>query len=57
VILDVGDDGLGFDLAAPRENGHYGLSGMNERAALCGGELKVSSKPGKGTAVRLTVPA
>ncbi len=55
VILAVRDDGRGFDSSGPRETGHYGLSGMQERAGLCGGVLDVASQPGRGTTVRLTV--
>jgi two-component system, NarL family, sensor kinase len=34
----------------------FGLAGMRERAELLGGRLDVSSAPGRGTTVRLTVP-
>ena len=36
--------------------GHYGLTGMRERAAVIGGMLEVTSEPGAGTAVRLRAP-
>ena len=55
LVLEIGDDGAGFDPEVQRENGRYGLVGMQERAALCGGALTVSSRPGQGTTVRLTV--
>jgi len=55
VILTVQDDGAGFELKQGAENGHYGLSGMQDRAKLAGGTLEVISKPGEGTTVRLTV--
>jgi signal transduction histidine kinase len=55
VALEVRDDGRGF--AANRKpestSGHYGLTGMKERAAAIGGTLEVSSEPGAGTTVRL----
>jgi signal transduction histidine kinase len=35
--------------------GHFGLLGMHERADLIGAELKISSNPGKGTQITLTV--
>jgi signal transduction histidine kinase len=55
VALEVADDGSGFDpeLAAPG----LGLASMRERAAAVGGQLRVSSAPGAGARVRLTVPA
>ncbi len=56
----VRDDGKGIDPAVRaglRRAGHYGLPGMYERAALIGGAITVSSEPGSGTGVELTVPA
>ena len=46
----VVDDGVGFD---PRDEpeGHFGLTGMRERAAKIGASIKFDSKPGVGTAV------
>lgn len=37
--------------------GHFGLSGMRERAGLIGGRLEVWSEVGAGTEVDLTIPA
>ena len=36
--------------------GHFGLTGMNERAAKCDGKLTVSSEPGEGTTIIFTAP-
>ena len=36
--------------------GHFGLLGMRERIALLGGVCKISSTPGEGTTIRITVP-
>ena len=55
VLLEVSDDGRGFDPAAPRI-GHFGLESMRSRAAEVGGVLTISSKPGLGTVVRAEVP-
>jgi two-component system, NarL family, nitrate/nitrite sensor histidine kinase NarX len=54
----VRDDGRGFDPAgAPRDAAdHVGLRIMRERAARIGGDVKVSSQPGAGTEVVLTLP-
>jgi ligand-binding sensor domain-containing protein/signal transduction histidine kinase len=59
VALEVRDDGRGFAADEEPESpaGHYGLTGMRERAAAIGGTLEVISAPGGGTAVRLRVPA
>jgi signal transduction histidine kinase len=57
--LRVRDDGKGIDpqyLAKGRE-GHFGLEGMRERAAVVGGKLTVWSALDAGTEIELTVPA
>ena len=53
--LIVCDNGVGFDLTAARRNGHFGLDGLEERAALIGGAVTVTSQPGRGTTVELIV--
>jgi signal transduction histidine kinase/HAMP domain-containing protein len=55
VILEVTDDGTGFDAEAGREHGGLGLRGMKERAAALGGKLDVQSTPGQGTTIRVEV--
>ncbi|MBL9130639.1 MAG: sensor histidine kinase [Verrucomicrobiaceae bacterium] len=56
VSLEVRDDGRGFDLeAASAEPGHFGLSGMRERAEKLGGQLRIESQPGRGTRVSVSV--
>jgi signal transduction histidine kinase len=53
IALDVRDDGQGFQVDKALVQGHYGLTGMRERAAAIGGTLDVTSAPGAGTTVRL----
>jgi signal transduction histidine kinase len=53
IALEVRDDGRGFKADASAPAGHYGLTGMRERAAAIGGRLEVASEPGLGTTVRL----
>ncbi len=55
VRLDIVDDGLGFDPAAPPV-GHFGLIGMRERAAAIGATLEITSAPGKGARLSLRAP-
>jgi two-component system NarL family sensor kinase len=57
-VLEVIDDGTGFDAAAPARPGPtgFGLSGMRERAELLGGRLDLVTAPGRGTTVRLLIP-
>jgi len=58
--LEIEDDGVGFDLKAALagDDGQrgWGLLGMQERAALLGGELVVDSASGRGTCLRVTLP-
>ena len=54
VELAVSDDGRGF--AFDESEGGLGIAGMRERALLIGGELRIESRPGHGTTVRLSVP-
>jgi signal transduction histidine kinase len=56
VVLEIVDDGIGFDPATSVEGGGLGLDGMIERAARMGGELLLDSEPGAGTKVRVKVP-
>ena len=53
VVLEVSDDGRGFDLTAVRAG--TGLKSMHERAARIGGRLELNSRIGGGTHVRLTL--
>jgi signal transduction histidine kinase len=61
VLLEVSDDGVGFDPDAVRKSerpgsGGYGLSGIKQRTELLGGHLEVDSTPGRGTTLRVRVP-
>ncbi len=57
LVLEVRDDGEGFDPSAPVPNGHVGIAGMRERAQMVGGSVAVESAPGRGTTVRFEVVA
>ena len=54
LTIEIRDDGAGFNPGAAVD-GHYGLIGMQERAAMIGGELVIESAAGKGAVVRLSV--
>jgi signal transduction histidine kinase len=57
IRVQMRDDGCGFDPEkASRELGHWGLIIMRERARQLGGELKISSAPGRGTELDIVVP-
>lgn len=53
--LVIRDDGIGFDVSAAR-SASLGLLGMQERAVLLNGQLKINSKPGAGTEIRARFP-
>jgi signal transduction histidine kinase len=56
IALEVRDDGRGgaMDPSIGSVLGHFGLTGMRERATAIGGILEVNSKPGEGTTIRLS---
>jgi signal transduction histidine kinase len=56
LVLEVSDDGTGFDPSSPElRSRRLGLTSMEERAARLGGMLAIRSAPGAGTTVRLEV--
>ncbi|WP_343632071.1 two-component regulator propeller domain-containing protein [Roseateles sp.] len=58
--LFIRDDGIGVPDDVQERGGrpgHWGLSGMRERAELAGAEYRLSSRPGLGTQVELCVSA
>jgi signal transduction histidine kinase len=57
ILLVVEDDGIGFSESGLSNSlGSLGLLGMKERAQFCGGDVQISSFPGKGTTVTVRVP-
>jgi signal transduction histidine kinase len=56
VVLEVIDDGVGFEPADPVNRDALGLVSMQERVRVVGGELAVSSRPGNGTRLKAVIP-
>jgi PAS domain S-box-containing protein len=56
VVLMIRDNGRGFDEEDPSVSKSLGLLGMRERAAILGGQVNISSAPGKGTTVTAWIP-
>jgi signal transduction histidine kinase len=57
VMLQVEDDGCGFDVHAQAQRPAWGLLGMEERATLLGGYVAIQSQPnGQGTRVEMMIP-
>ena len=52
-LLTIQDDGCGFDSGQAAQSGHFGLTGMRERASLINAHLEVESRPQAGTSVRV----
>lgn len=55
---DVTDDGRGFDVTAAESDpaSGLGLLSMREQAAALGGHVRIDSRPGTGTRVRVRLP-
>ena len=55
LLLEVVDDGVGFDTTAPSPPDRFGLRGLRSLVRDVGGELDVTSALGEGTSVRMAV--
>jgi signal transduction histidine kinase len=56
VLLEISDNGHGFDLRKMSATLGHGLSNMHTRARKVGGDVEITSEPGKGTTVLAWVP-
>jgi signal transduction histidine kinase len=57
IVLDVRDDGAGFDSGTPPRSTSFGLRGMRQRAERLAGLLTIETEQGAGTAVSVRLPA
>jgi len=59
-LLEIEDDGLGFDVAAVHKSydkrGSLGMVNLRERSELVTGLLNIDSAPGKGTKIQVYIP-
>jgi signal transduction histidine kinase len=55
-ILEIQDDGKGFDVDKMASTIGHGLSNMHTRARSVGGDVEISSTPGSGTTILAWVP-
>ena len=55
-IIDIRDNGNGFDVADVPPNKHFGLSMMKERVELLKGKMTLSSDINKGTKIHVEIP-
>ena len=60
VLLEIRDDGVGFDVASVNRSydkrGSLGMVNLRERAELVNGVLNIQSAPAKGTRVQVFIP-
>lgn len=57
IVLQLRDNGVGFDTEAPGPEGHFGMAMMRERAQVGGGTCDVQSAPGEGTTITVRFPS
>ena len=55
-IVRIVDNGRGASIGGAKGRHSFGLLGMRERAALLGGEIRISSEPGAGFALTAILP-
>ncbi len=56
LVVEVVDQGAGFDPHAAAMSGRLGLAFMRERVRLLGGIFEIDSTPGSGTCIRARLP-
>jgi two-component system nitrate/nitrite sensor histidine kinase NarX len=56
VLLEIRDNGMGFDAGDITNPSQHGLRGMRERAELIGADFQVTSQPHRGTRVSVRLP-
>ena len=54
--LAIKDNGVGMNICNVDQTKHFGVLGMRERVQAMQGKFEVSSKPGAGTTVNVTIP-
>jgi two-component system nitrate/nitrite sensor histidine kinase NarX len=58
-LIEICDNGRGFSPSEGSQDGnsHYGLRGMRERSETIGIDFQITSQPGNGTCISLSIPA
>lgn len=56
LILEISDNGCGITPEQLTSRDSYGLMGMRERVRICHGDLLITSSPGSGTTLYITIP-
>jgi signal transduction histidine kinase len=55
LVMEISDNGIGFDVNHKGRPDSFGLIGMKERIKLLGGNLDITSKVGEGTMVKVEI--
>ena len=55
-VINIKDNGKGFNPDGSIEGKHFGLSLMKERVYFLSGRIEIFSEPGKGTEIHLEIP-
>ena len=56
LVLSIEDNGAGFDVAKVKSKKTLGILGMQERSSMMGGNYSITTAPGKGTTIVVSVP-
>lgn len=56
VLVEIEDDGCGFDYQFIKNNISNGLNNINDRVRLLSGKVEFISEPSKGTKIRIDIP-
>lgn len=56
ILVEIEDNGRGFDVSQTKSTGHFGLVGMEERIAAVNGVFSLNSVIGKGTTITVRIP-
>ena len=56
IVLEIRDDGKGFNANEMAYKKTLGLKGMQERALMIDGDFRIESTPGKGTYIQISIP-
>jgi len=57
LVIEISDNGKGFNMKLISDKHGLGLDNIRNRTIYCGGSIKIDSKPGNGTRVKILIPS